>query len=160
MHNHFNRTSRLRMANRSFLRATLCLLLALLLTSSVSEAQSPAIRIDEIEKDQLIQGQVINLPNPEEYRVLIYVHTDQWYIHPYAGQGEGLSWASIDSQGDWSLRTVKREFTANSVAALIVEPAVADTAPSPLVNVSSIRNRGLIVYTLAEMRTNGWHGKL
>jgi hypothetical protein len=53
-------------------------------------------------------------------KVIVYVHTDIWYIHPFAGGGEGDSWAAVKSDGTWSIPTVKRRFSADKVAALVV----------------------------------------
>jgi len=85
-------------------------------------AQEVTISIDKIQANKIITGYVGNLSekNYGRYKVIVYVHTDRWYIHPYAGQGEGLSWARIDQDGTWQIQTVKRQFKADQVAALLV----------------------------------------
>ena len=99
-------------------------LLAVLCLAAASEAsaQDIEISIETIESGQFISGQVQGLEAAEvpRHRVVVYVHTDMWYIHPYAGQGEGLSWASINRDGSWKIETVKRRFPADLVAALVV----------------------------------------
>jgi hypothetical protein len=82
------------------------------------------------------------------------------HIHPYAGQDEGSSWAAIKEDGNWSIPTIKRQFKANRVAALVVDPTVAENAPSDLENIEKITNHAVIVYTIEDMRTNDWYGKL
>ena len=118
-------------------------------------AQSPLVKIDEI--GRYIEGKVSNLDNPQEYKVLIYVLTDQWYIHPYEGQREGGSWAAIDTTGSWSIRTVKRENIANGIAALVVDPSVAEDAPNHLSEIQNIKHHAIIIYSGQEMRENNWY---
>jgi hypothetical protein len=101
---------------------------ALCVTSPVAaQTQKPSIFIDKIEEDQAISGHVTGLDRQslKQYRVIVYVHTDMWYIHPYAGQGEGQSWAAIHDDGTWSIQTVHRPFNADQVAALVVSDTYA-----------------------------------
>ncbi|HIE24178.1 MAG TPA: hypothetical protein EYP68_08140 [Candidatus Korarchaeota archaeon] len=95
----------------------------LTISPQVSITEHPSITIDKIERNNRIWGHVegINRDEYDNYKVLVYVHTDKWYIHPYQGQGEDLSWAKIKDDGTWSIETVKRKFTANAVAALVVK---------------------------------------
>ena len=80
------------------------------------------VTIDQIVVDNRISGYVRDLSttDPSGYKVIVYIHTDQWYIHPYAGQGDGQSWASINSDGTWQIATVNRGVPADSIAALVV----------------------------------------
>jgi hypothetical protein len=80
------------------------------------------------------------------YKVVVYVHTDRWYVHPYAGQGQGLSWADIEEGGRWSIPTVQRRFKANAVAALLVKRNYA--APSTVDAITSIPHRDIDVERL------------
>ncbi len=122
--------------------------------------QKVTIKIDEIEQDEYIRGKVANFDSPPKYKVLVYVHTDKWYIHPYAGQDEGSSWAAIKEDGNWTIPTVKRKFKANRIAALVVDPSVAENAPNDLENIEKIKNHVVIIYTIEDMKTKGWYGKL
>ncbi len=126
--------------------------------------QKAVVKIEKIEKNGYIKGKVANLNTPQQYKVLIYVHTDQWYIHPYAGKGEGGSWASIEKDGSWSIPTVKHEPKANKVAALVVDSSIAKGASSELDNLEKIKKQAHahIVYTEEEMQAKdkGWYGKL
>jgi hypothetical protein len=88
----------------------------------VAQEPQPAISIDEIIKNRFIRGQVFGI-DPSQYeqlKVIVYVYTDKWYIHPYASGGEGKSYAKIREDGSWKIGTVKREFPADQVAALVV----------------------------------------
>ena len=85
--------------------------------------QIPAISIDKIERNKFIKGKVSGI-NPSEYeklKVLVYVHTDFWYIHPYEVGGAGKSYAKINSDSTWQIGTVRREWPSNQVAALVVD---------------------------------------
>lgn len=86
------------------------------------------LSIDRIEENNEIVGYVTDARDLAlgELKVIVYVKTDRWYIHPYAGQGEGLSWASISSSGEWRIETVKRKFVASEVAALLVDKAYTE----------------------------------
>lgn len=93
----------------------------------------PSIRILEIVENSHIVGRVTGLDpaQHDQYKVLVYVKTDKWYIHPYERGGEGLSFAKINKDGTWSIGTVKRQFLADLVAALLVRK---DYAPPSIVN--------------------------
>jgi len=107
-----------------------------------------SIIIDKIESNEKIIGSVSGL-NPNEYssyKVIVYVHTDKWYIHPYAGQGEGLSWASIRGGGTWSIQTIKREFNADKVAALLVKRSY--NGPDKTENIHGISNKASVIKNL------------
>jgi hypothetical protein len=101
------------------MRGLVCLASVLIATVGTTRlaVAGVAIQVDEIQADQQIKG------------------TDRWYIHPYAGQGEGMSWAAIGDDGTWTLKTVRRAFKADKMAALVVEkdasvPAKAESLGS------------------------------
>ena len=83
-----------------------------------------------------------------------------WYIHPYTGQDEGMSWATIDKTGNWFIVTEKRKFISKSIAALVVDSSIAEDAPPRVGNIKRIRNHAMIIYTKEEMKNNGWYEKL
>lgn len=92
---------------------------ALLLLSSPAHAQAP-LAITDISANGTITGTVSDSTvSAADACVVVYVHTDIWYIHPYAGGGEGRSWAKVAGR-NWSIPTVKREFPANQVAAVLL----------------------------------------
>ncbi len=108
------------------------------------------IAIERIVADDHIAGNVTGVASGAagEFKVLVYVHTDQWYIHPYAGQGEGRSWARLNSDLTWRIRSVQRAYIADQVAALLV------TADAPVRNtVASID--GIPSEALVVVRGNG-----
>src|SRR3954466_9422881 len=89
-----------------------CMAVVLMAIAGSSRAESIAISIDEIAQDVAISGRVtgVDQTTAPHYRVAVYVHTDIWYIHPYAGQSKGKSWAAVAPNGDWSIEMIKREY--------------------------------------------------
>ena len=82
----------------------------------------PQIRITKLLPNVSIEGQVRGLTgDAAKYKVIVFVKTDKWYIHPFTHGGEGLSFASVKSDGSWQIKTVRREFPADEVVALLVE---------------------------------------
>ena len=120
-------------------------------------AQEVSITIDLIIADERIAGRVRGLTTADypNYKVIVYVQTDRWYIHPYVGQGEGLSWASIQEDGTWQIQTVLREFKAIRVAALLVQRNYLE--PSRVENLERIQSRARVV---RELRNTPDYGKL
>lgn len=111
-------------------------------------AQAISIKIDQVTANKTITGFVrgIALPDHRNYKVVVYVHTDQWYIHPYAGQDEGQSWAALRETGTWELPTVQREFRADKMAALLVRRDYPE--PSKLADLDRIPYKAIDVRTL------------
>lgn len=109
---------------------------------------APSIKIDKITSDQQITGFVTGV-TPEkagQFKVVVYVHTDQWYIHPYANGGDGKSWASVTPTGTWRIETVAREFPADKMAALLIDRDFE--APSRTGNIESIPRKAAEVKPL------------
>lgn len=82
------------------------------------EPMQGKVTINDIVSDDHIEGNFAGIPTPQDYCIVVYVHTDIWYIHPYAGQGVGKSFATVDQNGNWRISTVKREFRADQIAAV------------------------------------------
>jgi hypothetical protein len=122
---------------------------------AVVPAPQVAVVISDITENTRIVGRISGVPpeKVDQYKVLVYVKTDKWYIHPYERGGEGLSFASsrrtwraartplrqrpqerrpmaINRDGSWRIETVKRRFPADLVAALVVHH---DYTPPPTV---------------------------
>ena len=109
--------------------------------------------------NQNISGRV-TLPNAATTsRVVVYVHTDKWYVHPYIGQGDGLGWAHINPDGTWTIRTVKREFAADLVGAFVIGRA------GPILNImadwgSELQPSASCVVNLTDANGKKWYGRL
>jgi hypothetical protein len=77
------------------------------------------------------------------------------YIHPYAAQDEGLSWASIKDNGTWQIQTVQRQFKSDQMAALLVERTY--TEPNKLEKLESIAHKAIVI---KDLRGTPDYGKL
>lgn len=69
-----------------------------------------------------IEGKVRGMePNEtKDFKVLVYVLTDKWYIHPFAENSEGRGYAAIATDGSWNLRTVNRRHNPFKIAIVVV----------------------------------------
>lgn len=111
-------------------------------------AEGVSISINKISQDDHIAGTVTGLTEKgcADHKVVVYVKTDKWYIHPYELGGDGKSWASIGAKGSWKIETVRREFSASVVAALLVKRD--SRVPAQVGNVQGIPNEAIVVREL------------
>ena len=63
-------------------------------------------------------------------KILIYVLTDKWYIHPFAENVKGRGYASIKEDGTWTIGTVNRGHNPFRLAMVLV---AADFMPPVVV---------------------------
>lgn len=138
-------------------RTFLLIITISLITLTLALAQQISVSITDITANQQICGAVSGLPSQDyqNYKVIVYVHTDQWYIHPYAGQDEGKSWASIQANGKWQIQTVQREFKADKVAAVLVKRNYPE--PSKTESLERIQQAAIVV---KKLRGTPDYGKL
>jgi hypothetical protein len=118
-------------------------------------ADTGQVTIDRIDADVLISGSVKGVKPASDYKVLVYVHTDKWYIHPWADRGEGQSWAAIKDDGSWKIATVQRQYKADKVAALVVKRSYAE--PPTLSSFEGVPYEAITIKTLTGTPD---HGKL
>lgn len=62
----------------------------------------------------IIKGMVEGLNKPNSYKIIIYAHTDRWYVQPFADQPR----TDIKNDGTWEAST----HLGNRYAALLVNP--------------------------------------
>ena len=81
------------------------------------------IIFSDFRKNSHISGRIEGLPPSEfeDYKILVYVLTDKWYIHPWAENAEGRGYASISNDGTWKIGTVWRGYQAYRVAFLLTK---------------------------------------
>ncbi len=86
------------------------------------------VNIDSIVRNEQIKGHIKGLPQEalEKFKVVFYVKTNRWYIHPYEGQTPGYSYSDLAEDGSFEIKTVRREVPAKQLAAVLVpKPYVA-----------------------------------
>jgi hypothetical protein len=86
---------------------------------------STQVRVDSIVPNESISGRVMGLPQEalDKFKVVFYVKTNVWYVHPYAyyeGQEEGYSYSNLDSTGAFKIKTIKRDVPSKELAAVLV----------------------------------------
>lgn len=110
---------------------------------SLAQGNIPQVEISNIVSDETISGKVSNIPPTQAGQpcAAVYVHTDVWYLHPYATGGIDKSYALVDAQGNWSIPTVKRDFPANQVAVVVMSDTTkCDDLPARIADVRKITN--------------------
>lgn len=90
--------------------------------NTVPASTSVEIHMTELESGRWIRGTVSGLAPGEEgkFKVLVYVLTDKWYIHPEAVATQGRGFAEIDAAGRWEIGSVWRGHQATRLALLVV----------------------------------------
>jgi hypothetical protein len=126
-------------------RTIVATFIGIMLIAGKAPAQQATITVDEIQENAHIRGTVNGLSaiDAANYCVVVYVHTDKWYIHPFANGGDGKSWASIRDGRTWKISTVKREYSADKIAAVLLTKNGPDecTAPATTDDPSAIPRR-------------------
>ena len=88
------------------------------------------IVLEEFRSGSHISGRIEGFA-PGEYadlRVVLYVLTDKWYIHPWDSAEPGRGYAVVDEHGAWRIDTVWRDHQARRLAALLTRSS--SLAPS------------------------------
>lgn len=116
------------------------------------------VTIKDIISDDQVIGKATGLtPEGKECsKIVLYIKTDKWYIHPYVQGGEGKSYAAIQNDDFWNIETVYRGFSASSVAALVVRKD--SKVPSATQNVRNIPNLAITVENLND--NHRWYGQI
>ncbi len=147
------------MTNRVILFCVTCIV-ALQAVTALAE---PSITITDIQSNGKIEGSVSGLDaETDAYCVVVYVHTDMWYIHPYASGGRGRSWAEIKGSS-WTISTVRREFPADSVAAVVLKrESKGGNCPAPpkLETVNGMDRQVGRPFIKPLSEGDAWYGKL
>jgi hypothetical protein len=90
-----------------------------------NECRNSIVTVDEIVKDSHIKGHVQGLPTDayEKFKVVFYVKTNRWYVHPYTyyeNQEEGYSYSNLNENGEFQVKSVKRAVPAKELAVVVV----------------------------------------
>lgn len=84
------------------------------------------VRVDRIIRNKSIEGHVKGLPTNAHklFKVVFYVKTNRWYIHPYAHTsdqtGDGHSFTYLNSDGTFQIKSIRRDVPSKSLAVLLV----------------------------------------
>ena len=70
-----------------------------------------------------IKGRVLGLESPQKYKIVLYAHTDRWYVQPL----ESDHYTDLDAGGNWANWT----HLGDMYAAVVVRPSF-EPDPRPL----------------------------
>lgn len=86
------------------------------------QASPVTVTLSSFRRGIEMRGAVENLPTEDfaDFKVVAYVLTDKWYIHPFANNTDGEGFSSIQEGGTWRLKTVWRGHQAYMLALLVV----------------------------------------
>ncbi|WP_408097830.1 hypothetical protein ACJVC5_02640 [Peredibacter sp. HCB2-198] len=89
------------------------------------ECKSTVVTVDEVIKNEHIRGHITGLPADayEKFKVVFYVKTNRWYVHPYTyteGQEEGYSYSNLNANGEFWVRTLRRDVPSKELAVVLV----------------------------------------
>ena len=101
----------------------------------LTKAQDRAsVTMQHFVSGESISGKVAGLRAEDvgKYKVVLYVLTNKWYIHPFAENTEGTGYGSITADGSWTMKTVNRSNHPFKLAILVVPmdhvpPAVVES---------------------------------
>lgn len=90
--------------------------------------KSTEVSIDSIVANDSIRGHIKGLPAEayDKFKVVFYVKTNVWYVHPYAyydGQEEGYSYSNLNANGEFTVKTLRRAVPSKEIAAVLVPKA-------------------------------------
>ena len=83
------------------------------------------------QKGGFIKGKVDGMEREEHenLKVVVYVYTDKWYIHPYKSAEPGKGHAPINADGSWRISTKFWGHQAFMAAYLIVDKSWIPKSP-------------------------------
>lgn len=84
-----------------------------------------SVALTAFQSDGLMSGRVTGLDAAgyDQVKVVAYVLTDAWYIHPWAENAAGKGFALVDGNGEWALETVWRGHQAYRLALVVMPKA-------------------------------------
>jgi hypothetical protein len=84
--------------------------------------KSTEVVIDSIVKDDKITGHVKGLPQNayKDFKMVFYVQTNRWYVHPFENSGEDQTYANLTENGTFSIGTVRRQVPSKQMVAVLV----------------------------------------
>ncbi len=88
----------------------------------MKQGDAVSVEMEKFTTGVSIVGKVngLSLDEVKRHKVLVYVLTNKWYIHPYAENTEGKGYASIANDGSWHIQTVNRRHNPFKLAMVVV----------------------------------------
>lgn len=98
-----------------------------ILEQHAEECKNADIKVTQIVKNSHIQGKVTGLAEAslEDFKMIFYVKTNRWYVHPYQyneNQPSGYSFSDLTTGGNFWIRSVFRIPSKEMVAILVPSP--------------------------------------
>lgn len=98
-----------------------------ILQQHAEECKNADIKITQIVKNNHIKGHVTGLAEAslEDFKMIFYVNTNRWYIHPYQynqNQPSGYSFSDLTAGGNFWIRSVFRVPAKQMAAVLVPSP--------------------------------------
>lgn len=98
-----------------------------ILEQHVQECKVATIKVSEIVKNSHIKGSVSGLSEAslENFKMLFYVKTNNWYVHPYQynqNQPSGYSYSDLTTGGNFWIRSVFRVPSKEMAVILVPSP--------------------------------------
>ncbi len=84
--------------------------------------KSTEVVIDSIVANDKITGHVKGLPQDsyKDFKMVFYVQTNRWYVHPFENSDEGSTFANLNHNGTFSIQTVRRQVPSKKLVAVLV----------------------------------------
>lgn len=98
-----------------------------ILAAHAAECKNAKITVSEIVKNSHIKGSVsgLNEASLEDFKMVFYVKTNTWYVHPYEhneNQPSGYSYSDLTTGGNFWIRSVFRTPAKKMLAILVPSP--------------------------------------
>lgn len=144
-------------SRRRAVRTVVLAVAVVLALASAASARLIIIGLADIEAGKRVTGFVTGLSDAERatHKVLVYVYTDQWHIHPRAKGGAGKSFSMIGADGKWEVPSVRGKANAVRVGAVVV--ALDYTPPEKIKQLADIPHASI---TIRNIKDTPDYGKL
>lgn len=98
-----------------------------ILKDHAAECAVAKVSVTQIVKNSHIQGSVsgLNETSLEDFKMVFYVKTNNWYVHPYEynpAQPSGYSYSDLTAGGNFWIRSVFRTPAKKMLAILVPSP--------------------------------------
>lgn len=118
------------------------------------------VSVDSIIPNESISGHVTGLPTEalDKFKMVFYVKTNVWYVHPYKyynGQEEGYSYSNLNANGEFKVKTVRRQIPSKEMVAVLVPKSFKIRSQRWWLNPIFGFIGGILKYECAHQRISG-----